>query len=99
MPNFESWTVTAGIPVSRLLGKAKTPITVLNGHIHQTMRKVGGNVTLHTAMSTAFAQPKPGGAPGPMKVPQDQMRSMLGLTSVRYVQGEDALALVDSSLA
>ena len=29
-------------------------VTVLNGHIHQTMQKVEGNVTFHTAMSTAF---------------------------------------------
>lgn len=76
-------------------------VTVLNGHIHQTMQKVEGNVTFHTAMSTAFPQPKPGTAPspGPMKVPDDQLRSVLGLTSVRYVQGAHSLALVDSPLA
>lgn len=76
-------------------------VTVLNGHIHQVMQKVEGNVTFHTAMSTAFPQPKPGAAPGPgpMKVPQDQLRAMLGLTSVRYVAGENMLALVDSTLA
>lgn len=76
-------------------------VTVLNGHIHQTMQKVEGNVTFHTAMSTAFPQPKPGAAasPGPMKVPEEQLRSMLGLTSVKYVQGEAALALVDSTMA
>jgi Icc protein len=52
-------------------------------------------------MSTAFPQPKPGAAasPGPLKVPEDQLRSLLGLTSVRYVQGESALAVVDSPLA
>src|SRR5271163_2925439 len=33
-------------------------VTVLNGHIHQTMQKVEGNVTFHTACSTAFPQPK-----------------------------------------
>ena len=35
-------------------------VTVLNGHIHQTMQKVEGNVTFHTAASTAFPQPQPG---------------------------------------
>ena len=40
-------------------------VTVLNGHIHQTMQKVEGNVTFHTAASTAFPQPKPGSAPSP----------------------------------
>jgi 3',5'-cyclic AMP phosphodiesterase CpdA len=59
-------------------------VTVLNGHIHQTMQKAEGNVTFHTATSTAFPQPKPGAAsgPGPMKVPAEQLRSFLGLTDV-----------------
>ena len=39
-------------------------VTVLNGHIHQIMQKVEGNVTFHTARSTAFPQPAPGSAPG-----------------------------------
>jgi 3',5'-cyclic AMP phosphodiesterase CpdA len=76
-------------------------VTVLNGHIHQTMQKVEGNVTFHTACSTAFPQPQPGEAdsPGPMKVPAEQLRSVLGITDVNYVQGQHALAVVDSSLA
>ena len=76
-------------------------VTVLNGHIHQTMQKVEGNVTFHTACSTAFPQPAPGKAegPGPMKVPADQLRNVLGITDVNYVQGRHALAYVDSSLA
>ena len=76
-------------------------VTVLNGHIHQTMQKVEGNVTFHTAASTAFPQPAPGKAdsPGPMKVPAEQLRSVLGITDVNYVQGRGALAVVDSNLA
>ena len=35
-------------------------VTVLNGHIHQILQKVEGNVTFHTARSTAFPQPAPG---------------------------------------
>lgn len=75
-------------------------VTVLNGHIHQTMQKVEGNVTFHTAMSTAFPQPAPGSAPspGPMKVPDDQLRRVLGITDVKRVQGSHALAVVDSTL-
>src|SRR5271163_2693657 len=76
-------------------------VTVLNGHIHQTMQKVEGNVTFHTAASTAFPQPAPGKAdsPGPMKVPAEQLKSVLGITDVNYIQGKNALAVVDSSLA
>jgi 3',5'-cyclic-AMP phosphodiesterase len=76
-------------------------VSVLNGHIHQIMQKVEGNVTFHTALSTAFPQPAPGSAPspGPMKVPADQLRSVLGISHVNYVQGNHSLALVDSTLA
>jgi len=76
-------------------------VTVLNGHIHQTMQKVEGNVTFHTACSTAFPQPAPGKAdsPGPMKVPAEQLKNVLGITDVNYVQGQHALAVVDSNLA
>jgi 3',5'-cyclic AMP phosphodiesterase CpdA len=76
-------------------------VTVLNGHIHQTMQKVEGNVTFHTAASTAFPQPQPGKAdsPGPMQVPAEQLKSVLGITDVNYVSGQNALAVVDSTLA
>ena len=59
-------------------------VTVLNGHVHQVMQKVEGNVQFHTARSTAFPQPAPGTAagPGPMRVPADTVRSMLGVSSV-----------------
>lgn len=75
-------------------------VTVLNGHIHQTMQKVEGNVTFHTAMSTAFPQPKPGQAPspGPMKVPDDELRSVLGITDVNFVKGSHPLAVTDQTL-
>jgi 3',5'-cyclic-AMP phosphodiesterase len=75
-------------------------VTVLNGHIHQTMQKVEGNVTFYTAASTAFPQPQPGKAdsPGPMKVPAEQLRSLLGIREVNSVRGSQALAVVDSPL-
>ncbi len=64
------------------------------------MQKTEGNITFHTAASTAFPQPKPGAAPspGPMKVPTDQLRGLLGLTQVNYVRGNQQLAIIDSSL-
>ena len=62
-------------------------MTVLNGHIHQIIQKVEGNIAFHTARSTAFPQPAPGTAPspGPLKVPAEQLRSMLGITTATFV--------------
>ena len=76
-------------------------VTVLNGHIHQTMQKVEGNVTFHTALSTAFPQPRPGTAPapGPMVVPANQLRDVLGITQVKYLAQHRHLAIVDESLS
>ncbi len=75
-------------------------VSVLNGHIHQTIQKIEGNITFHTAMSTAFPQPAPGSAPspGPMKVPAEKLRSVLGLTSVNYVEHNHTLAITDMPL-
>ncbi|HSZ68031.1 MAG: metallophosphoesterase [Xanthobacteraceae bacterium] len=75
-------------------------VTVLNGHIHQVMQKVEGNVTFHTARSTAFPQPAPGQgpSPGPMKVPDDQLRTMLGIANVTFKQNEQRLAIIDTPL-
>ena len=75
-------------------------VTVLNGHIHQVLQKVEGNVAFHTAMSTAFPQPAPGSAPapGPMKIPEEQARRMIGTCEVTYVPGKHPLAVVDSTL-
>src|ERR1700751_3973876 len=76
-------------------------VTVLNGHIHQVMQKVEGAVTFHTARSTAFPQPAPGTAasPGPMKVPDDKLRSVLGIASVAVKAGTQPLAIVDRALS
>jgi 3',5'-cyclic AMP phosphodiesterase CpdA len=76
-------------------------VTVLNGHIHQVMQKVEGNITFHTARSTAFPQPAPGSAPspGPMKVPADKLRGMLGIAGVTFKQNAQRLAIIDTPLA
>ncbi len=75
-------------------------VTVLNGHIHQTLQKVEGNVAFHTAMSTAFPQPAPGApaGPGPMKVAPGVLKTVLGVASVSFVQGTKSLAVVDHPL-
>jgi 3',5'-cyclic AMP phosphodiesterase CpdA len=100
---YEQWgwgTSDAG----RALGYLKRfgSVTVLNGHIHQIIQKVEGNITFHTAASTAFPQPAPGQAPapGPLAVPAEQLRKYLGLRDVNFVAGKrGAPALIESPLA
>jgi 3',5'-cyclic AMP phosphodiesterase CpdA len=86
----------------RVLGLLKRfgSVTVLNGHIHQIIQKVEGNVAFHTARSTAFPQPAPGSAPspGPMKVDDDKLRTVLGIASINFVPGTQRLAIVDTPL-
>ena len=76
-------------------------VTVLNGHIHQIVQKVEGNMTFHTARSTAYPQPIAGTAegPGPLKVPAEQLPTMLGITSVAVVNHPRSLALSDTTIA
>ncbi len=93
------WGTEDGAGAISLLKKFGS-VTVLNGHIHQVMQKVEGNVAFHTAMSTAFPQPAPGTAPspGPLKVADDKLRSLLGITDVNFVRGEQRLAVIDKPL-
>jgi hypothetical protein len=87
----------------QLLGQLRRfgSVTVLNGHIHQIVQKVEGNVTFHTARSTAYPQPVAGvgAGPGPLKVAADQLPRMLGVTSVSFVKLPGALALTDTTIA
>jgi 3',5'-cyclic-AMP phosphodiesterase len=75
-------------------------VSVLNGHIHQVMHKVEGHVTFHTAMSTAFPQPAPGTAPspGPMKVADDRLRKVLGLSRMSFHGVDHPIAITDVPL-
>jgi 3',5'-cyclic AMP phosphodiesterase CpdA len=68
-------------------------VTVLNGHIHQVLQKVEGNVTFHTARSTAYPQPAPGQGtgPGPLQVPADQLRSVLGIRNIDFIGMKPAI--------
>jgi Calcineurin-like phosphoesterase len=108
MAHIPLWTVaenwgwgTQDAAQALALTKRFGSVTVLNGHIHQIMQKVEGAVTFHTARSTAFPQPSPGTAqsPGPLKVPEDRLRSVLGITTVAVKQGTQLLAITDSELA
>jgi 3',5'-cyclic AMP phosphodiesterase CpdA len=76
-------------------------VTVLNGHIHQIITKVEGNIAFQTARSTAFPQPAPGAAPapGPLKVPAGQLREVLGVRTLTVRPGAHPLAFTDTALA
>jgi 3',5'-cyclic AMP phosphodiesterase CpdA len=106
MPLFDvytpwGWATTDAEPALEPLRRFGS-VTVLNGHIHQVITKTEGNLTFHTARSTAFPQAAPGAAgasPGPLKVPADQLRGVLGLRDVRRVTRHGPLAIVDETLA
>jgi 3',5'-cyclic AMP phosphodiesterase CpdA len=76
-------------------------VTVLNGHIHQIVQKVEGNITFHTARSMAYPQPTAGNGPGPgpLAVPSDLLPTMLGVTNVKIAQQPGTLSLTDTPLA
>ena len=76
-------------------------VTVLNGHIHQIAQKVEGNITFHTARSTAYPQPVAGegAGPGPLKVPAEQLPKMLGIRSVTLVPHPASMALTETTIA
>lgn len=99
---YEPWGWGTGdadqlVPMLRRFGS----VTMLNGHIHQIVQKVEGNITYHSARSTAYPQPLAGEGPGPqpLKVPEDQLAHMLGVTSVSLARHPRAFALRDSTLA
>jgi 3',5'-cyclic AMP phosphodiesterase CpdA len=94
------WGTDDGAQALELLRRFGS-VTVLNGHIHQIAQKVEGNITFHTARSTAFPQPAPGSAPapGPMVVPAGQLRSVLGVRTLKLTRGQGPIALVDQALA
>ncbi len=97
---------TVGLGYARLGTGDELPETVRLGHgpewPHPSDRAaVEGNITFHTARSTAYPQPNPGegSGPGPLKVPTEQLPSMLGVSNVTLKHHPDALSLTDSTLA
>ena len=94
------WGTDEGDAIAALLARFGS-VTVLNGHIHQIVQKVEGNILFHTARSTAYPQPNPGEGPGPgpLKVPSDDLPRMLGVSNVTLKHHPDALSLTDTTLA
>jgi 3',5'-cyclic AMP phosphodiesterase CpdA len=91
------WGTAEGEQIAQMLRRFGS-VTVLNGHIHQIVQKVEGNIHFHTARSTAYPQPQAGNGPGPgpLLVPPAELPGMLGVTmAARAIP----LALTDSTLA
>jgi 3',5'-cyclic AMP phosphodiesterase CpdA len=99
---YEPWGWGTG-DAEQLLSQLRRfgSVTVLNGHIHQIVQKVEGNMTFHTARATSYPQPIAGvgNGPGPLKVPADQLAAMLGLTSVSVAKHPSSVVLSDKTLA
>ena len=77
-------------------------VTFLNGHIHQIVQKVEGNIAYHTARSTAFPQPVAGTAPheGPiMNIAAGEVGEYLGITTATLRTSQSRLAITDTTLA
>jgi Icc protein len=93
------WGTRDAEPALRTLRRFGS-LTVLNGHIHQVLRKVEGNATFHTARSTAFPQSQPEkGTPGPIRdLPAEKLRASLGLSAVSHVERPGSLAIVDATI-
>jgi 3',5'-cyclic-AMP phosphodiesterase len=94
------WGTDDSAPALALLARFGS-VTILNGHIHQIMQKVEGNLSFHSARSTAYPQPVPGAAPspGPLKVPAEQLPTMLGIRTARFLRGDQPIALIDQAFA
>ncbi|GAA5166065.1 metallophosphoesterase [Pseudonocardia eucalypti] len=76
-------------------------VTCLNGHVHQLFSKTEGNVTFHSATTTAYPLPHPGQgpAPAPLTLPAGQLGDALGIRQVNYQPGQHDLAVKDTKLS
>lgn len=103
------WTIyaawgwgTGDGPAALTLLRPYGSVTLLNGHIHQIVQKVEGNIKFHTARSTAFPQPVAGTAPheGPiLTIPAGEIGEYLGVTRASLIHTHGTLAVTDSTLA
>ncbi|WP_405885123.1 metallophosphoesterase [Streptomyces sp. NBC_01136] len=94
------WSTDDALQVLNLL-KRFSSVTALNGHVHQLFSRVEGNVTFHSATTTAYPLPKPGQAPAPTPqvLPARQLHTALGIRTVEYRQGTTPLEITDRELA
>ncbi|WP_374122146.1 metallophosphoesterase [Frankia sp. AiPa1] len=94
------WGTDDSATVLALL-KRFSSVTCLNGHVHQLFTKREGNVTFHSATTTAYPLPHPGQAPAPtpQTLPPGKLAGALGIREVAYHPGNPALTVTDTRLA
>jgi Icc protein len=93
------WSTDDALQVINLLRRFSS-VTCLNGHVHQLFTKTEGNITFHSATTTAYPLPAPGHgpAPTPQVLPARQLQDALGIRTVTYQEGDQALALKEERL-
>ena len=93
------WSTDDALQVINMLRRFSS-VTCLNGHVHQLFTKTEGNITFHSATTTAYPLPAPGHgpAPTPQVLPARQLQDALGIRTVSYHEGDHALALKEQRL-
>jgi hypothetical protein len=93
------WSTDDALQILSLLRRFAS-VTALNGHVHQLFSRVEGNVTFHSATTTAYPLPKPGmaAAPTPQVLPARQLQAALGIRTVDYRPGGAGLAVAERTL-
>ncbi|MEU6572660.1 metallophosphoesterase [Streptomyces sp. NPDC046805] len=94
------WSTDDALKVLAYLRRFSS-VTCLNGHVHQLFTKSEGNITFHSATTTAYPLPKPGQGPAPVPqvVPAGRLKDALGIRTVAYRQGTEVLAVKEEKLA
>lgn len=98
---YKPWTWgTKDAAQAIALLKPFSAVTVLNGHIHQVVTQVEGNINFYTANSTSFPQHCPGVvAPNAYKLPANELLQYLGYRTVNILPGNPTAAIADPTLA
>jgi 3',5'-cyclic-AMP phosphodiesterase len=92
------WTTEDGANALAMLSRYDR-VTVLNGHIHQVVTHVEGNIRFASANATAYPQPAPGSAskPGPVTLAHGDLLKAIGYRTVQLERGYAAVG--DHTLA
>ncbi len=93
------WETKDAGPALAML-KPFSNVTVLNGHIHQVMSQVEGNLHFYTASATAFPQHRPGvEKPNAYKLPANDLLRSIGYRTVNFIPGRPSPEISDTTLA